>query len=175
MALTLAAVGLRALLPVLTKFATTPQGRQVILVISKNAPRIPVLGKLVPIGGAAEMLQAQAESALARKADQKVRRRKKFNEKSRVITLEILKEVLEKECGDGRLIYDSAQQAVNQLVNVISGGIRIQPPSANPDDAWAASAGGNVANRIMEAARDRVLKQTAPRARITYRYSKRAI
>jgi hypothetical protein len=161
-------IATRALVPLLVRFLASPPGRGVTIVVTKGAARIPVIGKLIPIGAVHEMTQEAAERALQRKVDEKVRRRKKFNDNSHVITLEDLKEVLEEQCGEGRLMLDSATSAVTSLVTNFAGVQDVQSD-------WNFKAGGQIANKIMEAARDRVLKQTAARKRVTYRYSKRAI
>jgi hypothetical protein len=165
-------------LPVIARMMETAPGRGVTLVVTKNAPRIPVLGKLIPIGFAEELRFQEAERALARKPKDKLRRRKKFNDKRYVITLEKLHEILEKECGEGRIVYETAQTAVNSLCSLVGPSdifqAAIEGAKAGEQD-WNISAGGLVANRIMEAARNAVLPQNAPRKRLTYRYSKRAL
>jgi hypothetical protein len=161
-------VATRVLIPLLVRFLASPPGRGVTIVVTKGAPRIPVIGKLIPIGAAHEMTDQAAERALKRKPDEKVRKRKEFNDNSHVITLEILKEILEEQCGEGRLILDSATSAITSLVTEFAGVADVQSD-------WNFKAGGQIANKIMEAARDRVLSQSAARKRVTYRYSKRVI
>lgn len=153
-------------------FVRTQTGRYIVMIAVKDAPRVPQIGKLIPLTGLAQMGDEAQERALARNPGRQFRKRRKFNDRSHVITIETLHEILREEFGDGKIAKRAAQICMRGIVTFLQRGT-----SEFADDAGQTydSALEDVGNRILEAARDRVLRQTTPRRRTTYRYSKRAI
>jgi hypothetical protein len=161
---------LRLIIPFVARLLfATPAARQVIIVITKNAPRIPVLGKLIPILSISALVDAEAERALKRNF--KLEQKKKFRDESHVVTCAAVKLVLEQELGEGKIVWQAAQGAVRAILPYDANMFATQSPA----DVETRPAGQILGQGLMDKIREKALKQTEKRKRVTYRYSKRAI
>lgn len=125
----------------------------------KISPRIQ-LGKVIPIISTSPEADTQLAQRLAQKL--KLRKKKDFNDNAHVVKVSDVRECLEKHFGEGNLLKDIALG----LCNTIAGKAETDPNKTG---------GGIAGNAIMDCVREKVLKQTSARKRLTYRYSKRAI
>lgn len=114
-------------------------------------------GVAIPLNDISPMNDAEALRALNRKLQ--VKKKPEFNDNSHVIKVSDVRTIVEKVLGEGHGVVSVASKIGVALITGDPG-----PPVM--EDA---------ANEILKQVRNKVLKQTEVRRRITYRYSKRAI
>jgi hypothetical protein len=115
-----------------------------------------VRGLIIPINNVQESTDTELARALNLKT--KIVPRKKFRDESHVIPLDRVKTCIEEQFNNTSLLKEFVLKAAKNLVGEAT-----------------ETAAQDLADRMMECVRDKCLKQTSARKRLTYRYSKREI
>lgn len=122
-----------------------------------KAPPI-VRGKVIPLQTINEATNAELERALNHKI--RLKKKEDFNDNSRVVKVEDVRKIYE-EIGTKKGVV--VKVALDLAASLITEGA----PGKNYLEEFG--------NDFMDKVREKVLKQTAARKRLTYRYSKREI